>query len=199
MPSYANNILFTADLHFGHRGVIEFCNRPWKDVERMDNGLISLWNATVKDSDHVYVLGDFSFHNAQETHKIAACLKGHKILVLGNHDKHSRSQYIRMGFVDVVDKVTLTLLGKRLQLSHFPYWPEHPELEPKHELRYPHLRPVKSWGKEILLCGHVHMLWKTLGRQINVGCDQWKYRPVLLSQIEHQIALIEKESCNALS
>ena len=30
----------------------------------------------------------------------------------------------------------------------------------------------------LLLHGHVHTKWRVDGRQVNVGCDVWGYRPV---------------------
>jgi calcineurin-like phosphoesterase family protein len=52
---------FTADLHFWHKNVIEYCNRPWQDVPSMNEGLINNWNEVVHAGDTVYILGDFSF------------------------------------------------------------------------------------------------------------------------------------------
>ncbi len=182
---------FSSDAHYGHKGVIEFCQRPWGDVERMDNALMGLWNSVVKPEDTIYVLGDFSFHNPSGTAKIAQVLNGKKILVAGNHDKCSRTQYLAMGFQDVFQELVLNLLGKRLRLSHYPYWPEAPENEPAYELRYPNLRPKRD-PDEYLLHGHVHKAWKVSGRQINVGVDQWSYKPVSLSSIEKLIYQIKK-------
>lgn len=182
---------FTADLHFGHSKIIEFCDRPWKAAEQMDCGLVKRWNESVKDDDHVYVLGDFSFHNAQKTAEIARVLKGKKTLIYGNHDKHSRTQYLAMGFQDAVEEMVIKIIGRQIRLSHFPYWPEKPELESKHELRNKNKRPPRN-GYEFLLCGHVHKLWKTLGRQLNVGCDLWGYAPISLSRVEREIYLMEK-------
>lgn len=51
-------IFYTADLHFGHRSVIKFDNRPFADVDEMDSALINLWNQRVGDEDHVYIIGD---------------------------------------------------------------------------------------------------------------------------------------------
>lgn len=50
---------YISDLHFDHTNVIKFDNRPFKDVEEMNNTLINNWNSVVKKSDIVYVLGDF--------------------------------------------------------------------------------------------------------------------------------------------
>jgi len=44
---------FTADLHFGHRNIIECCNRPFADVDAMNCALIQNWNQVVSDDDTV--------------------------------------------------------------------------------------------------------------------------------------------------
>ena len=57
-------ILFTSDLHLGHKNVIEFCNRnketcgmDFENVEQMDTFLIDKWNQKVKEDDEIYILG----------------------------------------------------------------------------------------------------------------------------------------------
>ncbi len=51
-------IYFISDLHFGHKDVIAFDRRPFKDVEEMEAELIRKWNAKVSRDDHVFVIGD---------------------------------------------------------------------------------------------------------------------------------------------
>ena len=45
------NIWVTSDLHFGHKNIIKYENRPFKDIEEMDKAIIELWNKTVKKDD----------------------------------------------------------------------------------------------------------------------------------------------------
>ena len=49
---------FTADLHLGHRNIISYCDRPFRDVDDMNAGLVERWNDTVRPGDEVIVLGD---------------------------------------------------------------------------------------------------------------------------------------------
>ena len=43
--------------------VIDFDHRPFKNVEVMDEAMISLWNQRVNHDDNVYILGDFCYRN----------------------------------------------------------------------------------------------------------------------------------------
>lgn len=77
---------YIADMHFGHKNVIRYDNRPFDSIEEMDKAMITLWNETVGDNDVVYILGDFSWYKEEKTAFILGCLKGHKVLIRGNHD-----------------------------------------------------------------------------------------------------------------
>lgn len=56
-------IYFTSDLHFNHENIIKYCNRPFKNIDDMDNYLINYWNKIIRTKDIVYILGDFAFGN----------------------------------------------------------------------------------------------------------------------------------------
>ena len=80
------NVFFTSDLHFFHKNIIRFDNRPFTSVEEMNETLIRNWNRKVKKDDLVYILGDISWGNDEETCAIFARLNGRKVLIKGNHD-----------------------------------------------------------------------------------------------------------------
>lgn len=102
----------TADLHFGHRNIIKYENRPFADVEEMNEKLIDNWNSVVKPNDEIFVLGDVFFCGKEKQKEIMARLKGKKILIRGNHDNATTRAYLEMGFEGV-------LTGR----SHFqPYY-----------------------------------------------------------------------------
>ena len=98
-------ILYTADLHFGHRSVIDFDHRPFSDVEEMDGALIKLWNERVSEKDHVYIIGDFAYRNEKGEEWYLRQLKGHKHLIIGNHEKRMLNNPAAMHYFESVDKM----------------------------------------------------------------------------------------------
>jgi calcineurin-like phosphoesterase family protein len=172
---------YTADLHFGHKNIIKYCDRPWATAEAMDAGLIERWNSVVGPDDTVWVLGDVAL--SPKAIGRVADLNGTKFLVAGNHDAcweahrgHRRMAdvYRDAGFAEVyatgiVDQHVIA--GQQVRLAHLPYQGDH-----KAEDRYADRRPIDD-GRP-LVCGHVHTLWRTDGRQLNVGVDVWDYTPV---------------------
>jgi len=78
---------YISDLHFGHKNVIDFDHRPFRDVDEMDYTMIALWNGRVRDEDDVYIIGDFANRNGRADEWYLRQLKGRKHLIIGNHDR----------------------------------------------------------------------------------------------------------------
>lgn len=80
---------FSADLHFGHKNIIQHCNRPFDSIEQMDSILLENINTRVKRDDTLYILGDFAWFGCKRPQlvsyrKAIRCKNVH--LILGNHD-----------------------------------------------------------------------------------------------------------------
>ena len=101
---------YIADTHFGHANIIKHCNRPFKDVEEMNDVMRRNWNKVVTDNDTVYILGDFAFRgsNYKEYEKE---LNGKKIFLEGNHDSFDRR---------MPDLLTVKDTGDKIVLCHYP-------------------------------------------------------------------------------
>ena len=91
-------VFVISDTHFNHANVIKYCNRPFEDVEQMNETLIKNWNETVSNNDVVIHLGDVGFGKKEEIAAIIKRLNGRKILIKGNHDNWSDETYRNMGF-----------------------------------------------------------------------------------------------------
>lgn len=85
-----HNIWFIADTHFGHKNVIDFCDRPFANAREMDEVMITRWNTLVDPKDSVYHLGDFALTGTGRCREILKQLNGHIHLICGNHDKPAR-------------------------------------------------------------------------------------------------------------
>lgn len=108
-----------ADLHFGHKNIINLCNRPFASVDIMNEYLILAWNNIVSKQDRVYILGDFALtRNKQEVANYVSQLNGQKYLIMGNHDSLKVKDYYEAGF-DFVSKYPIVLKGFYI-LSHEP-------------------------------------------------------------------------------
>lgn len=180
-----SNIWFSADTHFGHKNIIQYCDRPYDSVEEMDRDLIANWNDLVRAEDEVYFLGDFSL-DFRRVKQVVPLLNGKIHLVAGNHDLcHSSNnnarayalRYIQAGFCDVTETTTLEIAGEEVLCCHMPYF--HPA---DTDRRFPEHKPDNNGGW--LLHGHVHQRWQVKGKQINVGVDVWDYAPVSQASVE---------------
>ena len=73
------HIYFTSDLHFGHRNVIRFCERPYTNEKEMTRELIKNWNDRVRPNDLIFSLGDFSWWTGRhDVKKLVGQLHGKK-------------------------------------------------------------------------------------------------------------------------
>ena len=185
-------IFFTADTHFSHARIIELCNRPFDDINHMDEMMIKNWNKTVAPGDTVFHLGDVALGTIAGSLPKVGRLNGYKALIPGNHDRifSEASQAHRDRFMPeylkVFDKVldeiqTFTYEAvprpeRTMLLCHFPYCGDSHVDD-----RFGGLRP-KDTGLP-LIHGHVHSEWRTNGRQFNVGVDVNDYRPVSIDTI----------------
>lgn len=72
-------------------------------MDVMHETMRTKWNNKITNGDMVYILGDMSFRGKNEN-LIAyiATLKGHKILIKGNHDDVSDYRYLQL-FEEVCD------------------------------------------------------------------------------------------------
>jgi calcineurin-like phosphoesterase family protein len=183
---------FSADLHFGHTNIIEYCQRPFRDVAEMNNGLVERWNSVVAPEDTVWVLGDVAMGKIDDSLAMVRRLHGRKHLVTGNHDRcwpaHGdkatgwEERYRDEGFDEIHHGVrSLRVVAsdgrsRDVVMCHFPYEGDSQDID-----RYPGARPDDhgDW----LLHGHVHDVWRQNARMINVGIDGWGGVPVSADEI----------------
>lgn len=111
---------YIADTHLGHENIIRLSSRPFDSVEEMDRNIVDNWNKKVKENDHVYILGDFSYKSKEPSCYLRQ-LNGIKHLIVGNHDINLlKSHACRKHFVEIVDMKTVIDNGTRIVCCHYP-------------------------------------------------------------------------------
>ena len=110
---------YISDLHFGHANCLNFDNRPFKDVDEMDNEMIRRWNSVVTNGDLVYILGDMFWMAPSKATAILDQLNGQKILVKGNHDRWHDSKFDKK-FVKIDEYIEVDDEGRKVVLCHYP-------------------------------------------------------------------------------
>jgi calcineurin-like phosphoesterase family protein len=152
----------TSDLHFGHKNAINYCNRPYEDLEDMEACLIKQWNAVVQPTDTVFVLGDFAFCSKTKAQEILSELKGFKHFIWGNHDRGREKAYMEVPGVEGDDFLRYKHNGQTILMTHYPF---------------------ESFREDFHFHGHTHGQSTPKYNRIDVGVDSVGYRPYTLDQL----------------
>lgn len=187
---------FTSDTHFGHARIVELSDRPFQDVQHMNEMLIKNWNDVVAPEDFVYHLGDVALGPIEDSLALIKRLNGTKIHITGNHDRNFAGgkkskgmtpevwhfEYRKYGFAATRPEIkSFTIDGRDFAMSHFPYGGDHFDKD-----RYIEYRLADN-GR-VLLHGHTHStenfsLSAKGTPQVHVGVDAWDYRPVSFDEV----------------
>lgn len=166
-----NQTWFIGDWHFGHTNIIGFCDRPFTELNHMNEGLIDLHNAVVKPNDTVYVLGDVAF-GRKNLHYVKR-MNGNKRLILGNHDVYGMEEYKEVGFNKIygMKEYTDKETGMCFIMTHAPIHPM--QLERRYATN---------------IHGHLHTHDVKDDRYVNVNIDRvGAYVPVNIEEIRRRV------------
>lgn len=156
---------WTGDSHFNHVGIIEYCNRDFKNIWAMNEHLIQCWNERVAKGDLVYVHGDFVWgqgkgYGTLGVEEIVKRLNGQIILIEGDHDKPSKK--LAHLFVKIVPMLTTKIqkANQWLTMCHYCMrtWPRS---------------HYNSWHTY----AHSHNRLEPVGKSLDVGVDGHNYYP----------------------
>lgn len=161
-------ILFTSDYHLGHARIIEYCNRPYENVEDMTDMIIFNHNRVVAKRDTVFFLGDICFNRLDVYWER---LNGNIIWIEGNHDRRISIPYR-------LKSATIKINGKKVYLTHSD---ANVTDAIKDEVDY-------------VLVGHSHNAWKFKNKLINVSCDNWNFKPVKFDYLIRRYAEWERKN-----
>ena len=166
--------LYIADTHFGHTNILHHDSRPFKDVEEMWKVMKNNWNSKVKDTDDVWIIGDFCFRSGKNPEYYLKELKGKKHLIIGNHDTELlKDKKALMYFESVDDYKKIHDYGRTIILCHYP---------------------MAEWDGffrgTVHIYGHIHNnmndaynIMKKMENALNAGCMINNYTPVTLDEL----------------
>jgi len=106
------------DLHLNHNKMKEI--RGYSSLDEMNLDIITKCNKEVHNKkDTLIITGDLSFAPKEKTKELLNKLNGYKILIKGNHDKHSKKWYHEVGINSVIED-SLYLVEEKVIISHRP-------------------------------------------------------------------------------
>lgn len=163
---------FVGDEHFfhqskknPHKGVIQYCNRPYNHIDDMHEDIIRKHNEIVSPSDKTIHVGDTSFGTKSQTEEIIRQLNGEHVFLSGCHDRWLR----KSAPARYVKKIN----GIIVHAEHYP---------------------MRSWFASfhgsINLHAHCHGKMEPLHRQWDVGVDNNDFYPC---SIEYLIRILIQE------
>ena len=183
-----SNIYITSDLHLFHNKDFVYNPRGFDSVEVMIATIVKNWNELINNEDIIYVLGDCILGETEKGINILKQLKGHKHLIIGNHDSNKRlERYQEENIFESIQYATL------LKYNNYHFYLSH----------YPTLCSNYDMGKSlktrvINLCGHTHTTNKfidmKLGLIYHCELDAHNCKPVLIDDIITDIRLYLKEN-----
>ena len=164
-------VFFTSDLHHRHLNILNLCpeHRPWDSREAMTEALIEYHNDLVRETDTLYILGDFSFGTARFTLDVLRSMTGNKVIIRGNHDgwldKVTEEQLLDVGVANVRDLYCRKFDDTKIVMCHYS------------------IRAWQDQGRGSLhIYGHSHGNLEGFGRSMDVGWDAWG-RYLLLEEV----------------
>ncbi len=166
---------YAADFHIGHINSISFNNRPFNDIEEMEESIIKNWNNKVTEEDDIWILGDMAYRYKGDFSEVLVKLKGKKHLIVGNHDtKILKNEKVRAMFesIDVYKEIVDN--GRMVVLFHYP---------------------ILEWNRfyrdSIHIYGHIHnntdmdtyQIMKNRKNAYNAGVDVIGFEPCTLDEV----------------
>ena len=111
-------VFFSADFHLGHKNIIKYDNRPFKDMSHMNETIIANHNALVGENDDFYFLGDFCF-NMRDAESLLKRLNGNKYFIKGNHDNYEMVKLYKQYGTYLGGLTEITVNDQRIVLCHY--------------------------------------------------------------------------------
>ena len=173
-------IYYISDIHFRDQKIFDKCKRPFNSLDEMEETIISNWNKKVKDEDIVYVLGDIGKDDDTSTIDIFKKLKGHKHLIVGNHDHLMLEDIKNSKVFESIKFIDLIMDGERkVCICHYPIM-DWMEFNRQGVLVYGHIHNKTQKNGDAY--GEIKEYYKNKSAY-NCGVDVTNYKPVTLDEM----------------
>lgn len=168
----SREIFFVSDTHFGHANIIKFANRPFANVQEMDEALLANWNETVGVGDLVYHLGDVYFGDGWKSFDR---VHGTVELIMGNHDHVRDKPMNRINKIHWWKKFIVPNPNHNFICTHAPLHASglHNHHEPSSPFNNVH--------------GHIHNNDSPPGQYINISVEKTGYKPIHIDELRTMI------------
>ena len=176
-----DKVFFTSDTHFYHSNIINFCGRPFKNVEVMNETLIANWNSVVGPDDIIFHLGDFCLGGSAEWINILNRLNGKIYLIVGNHDIKNLRQGYYSRFEHIAMQMHIEVGRQKIYLNHCPFLCYGGAYRDTWQL-FGHVHTSKQ--NTVIDAPRLHMLFPT---QYDVGVDNNNFTPVSFELVKRII------------
>lgn len=194
-------IYFISDLHYFHSNIFKYepvRKEIFKDHKNYISETIKMWNTKVSKYDDVYIVGDLfvGFNQIKKdlnlkvsqdefAKKILEKLNGNKHLILGNHDRKTKTWYQKVGIETVNNYVILNYKGKKLFLFHYPVCDEYCNKKGNEWLKEIQNGVIQE-KIDIVIHGHTHSnKWcqNCKIKHFNVSVEQIDFKPISIEDI----------------
>ena len=165
---------FTSDTHFDDEFAIQYFNRPFQSVDKMNAVMVERWNNVVTDDDIVYHLGDFTPQDLSHFTKWADQLNGKLRILPGNMDRLWLQDFVANEKVQVVPPL-ISLAFEKLGIVGQPQIIVLCHYSMQVWERSNH----GSWH----LFGHTHGKLKGIGMSFDIGVDCTDFVPLTSDQV----------------
>lgn len=158
---------FTADEHYGHNKIIEYCNRPFDSIKEMDRYMIEQHNKVVTSHDTTVHIGDFCLASRKYNDVLSGYvqrLKGNHIFIPGSHDYWMKGGPKR-------NSIWQKMINKqKIVCCHYSM----------------NVWPASHYGAWHLF-GHSHGKREGVGKSFDVGVDAHEFRPWSFDEIQEKM------------
>jgi len=180
-----SNVFITADEHYGHEKIIEYCNRPFKHADEMNEFIIEQHNKVVPNSRGVLTIhvGDWFWHTLPLgiALTILGRLNGRHAFIYGNHDELiEKYESVFRQQLDWIKGENKDSACHRLKFNN-------------NEMTLCHYA-MRVWNRSHKgawqLYGHSHNELPVVGKSFDIGVDGHNFAPWSLEEIEAKMATL---------